>query len=483
MLRLCREGRLFELQAWVASGKPLSVPAYYRQTPLHVALETGFHSLIEFLLQNQEVQSGKDDLLEQATWRGNVSIMQLALRHGASVGSVPFQHVIETWNRGIAQLFLEHGADPVTNAPFARAFLARVKAGLGIYLDCKRARPDLADALQFQADMALRQACQDGDLKWVSLLMWLGANPRTKGLVTEDLDTPDGADDPDYRQSALEIACRQRNPDILKRLKPDPAVDDLQVLASAVSPYGSSPETVAYLVKLGANVNDKSDGGSTLLEGALRNFAWKEAYSERPYETWRNSVVPLSRLGKALDALHFLLDHGARWTPGDRAMAETRRAMYQVDADGVSAVIELLRTHQACPEPVLKELVRTPKMKMLLADVVRRKAADERAGHRAVKRVHRQGAPRPKPSMPTMPAPSVSRPAAFPPSPYDRQRLYEEVWSEPTRKVAERYGVSDVAIGKACAQLAIPKPPRGYWAKKAAGQEVPGRPPLPTERP
>src|SRR5437870_5715217 len=93
--------------------------------------------------------------------------------------------------RGLAQLFLEHGADPVTNAPFARAFKARVKAALGIFLDCKRTRPDLAEALQLQADMALRQACQDEDLKWVSLLMWLGANPRAKGLATDDLDSPD----------------------------------------------------------------------------------------------------------------------------------------------------------------------------------------------------------------------------------------------------------------------------------------------------
>ena len=50
--------------------------------------------------------------------------------------------------------------------------------------------------------------------------------------------------------------------------------------------------------------------------------------------------------------------------------------------------------------------------------------------------------------------------------------------SEPTGVLARRYGVSDVAIAKACALLAIPKPPRGYWAKRAAGQKLPNRPPL-----
>ncbi|MBM4324727.1 MAG: hypothetical protein FJ115_14295 [Deltaproteobacteria bacterium] len=61
---------------------------------------------------------------------------------------------------------------------------------------------------------------------------------------------------------------------------------------------------------------------------------------------------------------------------------------------------------------------------------------------------------------------------------YDREKLYEEVWKEPVLVVAKRYGVSDVALAKACRKLAVPLPPRGYWARIQAGQ-VPKRPPLP----
>src|SRR5204862_5988836 len=125
--------------------------------------------------------SAKDDVLRQACWSGQRAVMQLALNYGASICGVSFQSVIETWDRGVAQLFLEHGADPVTNAPFARAFKSRVKAALGIFLDCKRARPELAEALQRQADTALRQACQDEDHEWVSLLVWLGGDPPGNG--------------------------------------------------------------------------------------------------------------------------------------------------------------------------------------------------------------------------------------------------------------------------------------------------------------
>ncbi|MHC1762517.1 MAG: hypothetical protein AB9917_23945 [Negativicutes bacterium] len=55
---------------------------------------------------------------------------------------------------------------------------------------------------------------------------------------------------------------------------------------------------------------------------------------------------------------------------------------------------------------------------------------------------------------------------------YKRKKLYREVWSQPVVKVAEKYGVSDVAIHKVCKTLNVPTPPLGYWAKVKAGAEV-----------
>jgi len=63
-----------------------------------------------------------------------------------------------------------------------------------------------------------------------------------------------------------------------------------------------------------------------------------------------------------------------------------------------------------------------------------------------------------------------------------RKELYELVWSEPMKILAPRFGVSDVALRKACARAEIPTPGPGHWAKKAArkntSQEAfPERPP------
>jgi len=58
-----------------------------------------------------------------------------------------------------------------------------------------------------------------------------------------------------------------------------------------------------------------------------------------------------------------------------------------------------------------------------------------------------------------------------------REELFALVWEKPTQEVAKDLGVSDVAVGKLCVRLQVPKPPRGYWAKVEAGQ-IPRRPPL-----
>lgn len=55
---------------------------------------------------------------------------------------------------------------------------------------------------------------------------------------------------------------------------------------------------------------------------------------------------------------------------------------------------------------------------------------------------------------------------------WDRKALYEEVWSTPMRTLAEKYGISDVALAKNCRKLSIPLPGRGYWARLSAGQSI-----------
>jgi hypothetical protein len=55
LVDLCKSGKLFEVQEWIASGKPVNPPpsesGYRKKSPLEIAIELGFHSLIKVLLE------------------------------------------------------------------------------------------------------------------------------------------------------------------------------------------------------------------------------------------------------------------------------------------------------------------------------------------------------------------------------------------------------------------------------------------------
>lgn len=53
-----------------------------------------------------------------------------------------------------------------------------------------------------------------------------------------------------------------------------------------------------------------------------------------------------------------------------------------------------------------------------------------------------------------------------------REEAYEKAWSMPMSTLAKEYGITDVALKKRFKAFDIPTPPRGYWAKRAAGRET-----------
>jgi len=65
---------------------------------------------------------------------------------------------------------------------------------------------------------------------------------------------------------------------------------------------------------------------------------------------------------------------------------------------------------------------------------------------------------------------------------FNRQQLHELVWSAPMTTLAKSLSISGVGLAKACRRGDIPVPPRGYWARLAAGQHV-ARTPLPRRAP
>jgi hypothetical protein len=53
---------------------------------------------------------------------------------------------------------------------------------------------------------------------------------------------------------------------------------------------------------------------------------------------------------------------------------------------------------------------------------------------------------------------------------WNREELYAEIWEQPLVRVATKYGISAVMLGKVGRKLQIPFPGRGYWTKKGIWQ-------------
>ena len=66
-----------------------------------------------------------------------------------------------------------------------------------------------------------------------------------------------------------------------------------------------------------------------------------------------------------------------------------------------------------------------------------------------------------------------------------RQELFEWIWREPAKKVAEQMGVPPVVLRRYCRKMNIPTPSTGYWSKLKFGKsvEIPALPEFTEELP
>jgi len=215
LIRLCRTGRLYDVEAWIKARTSISVPADFKASPLEVAVETGFHSLVLLLARNVGRQEIKNKALQKATELRRLELVELLVNEGARVPEIPLICALRTWDSKIIQFYLDHGADVFAEHPFAEAFCEKIRTALGPFIKYRGAHPEIAQKLQEQLDTALRHFCHEGDVKWVSLLMWTGADPRTSGPRHGD------ADDPECYQTALQIASSGESVEVLKGLRPN----------------------------------------------------------------------------------------------------------------------------------------------------------------------------------------------------------------------------------------------------------------------
>ena len=195
--------------------------------------------------------------------------------------------------------------------------------------------------------MALRHFCKQGSLRGVSLLMWLGANPRAK--------VPDEAEDyEEFWETPLETAASKGQLDIIKRIKPDPAKDDIQSLLLGCL-HRWSMDLVLYWVSLGADVNHVAAEGPSAHHRVMSNLSWELDFHNHWYAR-----------SEATQAKRFAVEWfsaGAKWTPQGDDFRVIRKASSRLSYMEAYEFIKLLREKDVMPPDSLGEILDTPKLR------------------------------------------------------------------------------------------------------------------------
>ena len=212
LILMCRQGRLFDVQQWIDEGKPIDPPLpelkrARKKGPLEIAIETGFHSLVQVILEaGAIIIEDRYNPLEHALQKKRIDIIDLLVKHGADIHSVKMWAVFETWNPDIMRYFIDRGADVETDEPMAGALISRIRTSLGIYKQYADKFPSFPE----QLNIALRWHAREGNEKWVSLLLWAGADPTMPGPC----DSMD--DDEELYETAIELAFSYNHSHLLK---------------------------------------------------------------------------------------------------------------------------------------------------------------------------------------------------------------------------------------------------------------------------
>ncbi|MFO7557332.1 MAG: hypothetical protein R6X10_00765 [Desulfobacterales bacterium] len=369
----CKAGKLFEVQNWLASGKPVngppSVSGYRRKGPLEVAMDLGFHSLVQVLLEGgADIKEPRYNPLQHALWNKRLDLIELLVDHGADYSSIGMEEVFDTWQPDIMRWFIEHGAEVKTGNPLAQALCNRIRTALGIF----RSYKDRFPIFQEQANIALRYHCRKGNLKWVSLMLWAGADPYTKGPDSWHEDP-----DPENDQNALELAACYEHFDIfnLKKICLDPTKPELKgILLEACSAKKSN--FLEKLLKKGFNPSEYENSGTPLIQTLLTGMSWY--FDVETWDIWRTDRkakrnLDTDRSRENIKMIHILVKHGAKWFPKDRLdISDARHSLLKMNPDYTVEFIWIMSKYNACKRKDIEELIRTPSIRSLIYQYMER---------------------------------------------------------------------------------------------------------------
>lgn len=181
LYRLCRGGRIYDVERWIQAGRPLQVadgtiPKRRTMSCLEMALGAGSHALALLLLcngydPNLEPDSPLDLALRARRW----DLLDLLLDWGSDPHRVSLEDLFGTYRSDLMERFRDLGVDLTAHheLAYALAYHTRNKPLFGF---AKR-HLEHDPRMQIELNLALGHHAWKGNEKGVLLCLWAGADP------------------------------------------------------------------------------------------------------------------------------------------------------------------------------------------------------------------------------------------------------------------------------------------------------------------
>lgn len=378
LVALCRDGKLFEVQDWIRKGRPVALPKDAgskgaSRNPLRLAIDCGFHSLVQVLLEAGAPQRERNyHALDHAVDLRRHDLAELLFKHGAKAEDVSMRFVLESWSPDMVDLFLARGASLQRGRPVAWALIAKIRTTLRLLKRDSEPSQDLRD----QAAIALRYHANEGNAKWVSLLLWAGADPCQRGIyriedLEADQDEDEESDDDGEPFNAVELAVSAGKLEILKLPRMLAASRPPRQPAGSLLEHGtyhSKPDLLSFLLEQGHLPSALPDRGTRAINLHLHDMTFDPSIYSRFHDT-TPSLIDSSEARDHMKAVHMLLAHGAMWLPKDaREIGNVRRSLIKMKPGYLLEFAWLLRAYGAARRRDVLELLRPPSVARLLGE-------------------------------------------------------------------------------------------------------------------
>ncbi len=248
LIQFCSAGRIYEVERWVQSGKPIHAETYRGRgnrrirSPLEIAIETNQHGLALLLLSNGfPPDAGDESLLVRSLRDRKPQFFDLLLAWGADPLRIDVWTVLETYDADLYEKFWKLGLDFTRDHELART-LSDHSSNRPAYGWTRRHADDPRIARELA--IAPVHAVAENRERAVALLMWAGADPHRRA---PDFRWSRGEDEDDSTESsAIATAALYGHGHLLPTLKPNPDRDDFEELWSWVC----DEFTIDYLAKI-----------------------------------------------------------------------------------------------------------------------------------------------------------------------------------------------------------------------------------------